>query len=299
MTDEEDRAPASEQAPISLRGRLATVYFPALLGGSERALASRLGDRATTYHPRLGAAAGLAAIEEHLTKLGQWLAGARASYVHQQEIVGVDRDVTEGVLSLRVPPSNPARAGGAGGAGAAEIDQTGARLSIALPVACVMHRRKGRKADLRAYHAMLPLGGWQAPRSPREAHDGEDGYVLAADIAEHLAALRLGDAEALVAGFEREGHLRDGAGRVHPLEGGALHAFYVATLQSERGANDWVPLVIAAADNGRCCAVEYTTEKLRGGESAPKEGLVIFERGDSGRLRSVRMYDELGLSSRE
>jgi len=248
------------------------VYYAALLGGSERALAARLGDRATIYDPVLGAASGLAAIQEHLGKLVRWLRDARGSYVHRHEVIGVGRDVTEGLLSLG-PADGPA---------------------VELPVACVMQRKKERQADLRVYHATLPLGRWQAPRAVRRA---EDDYVLASDVAEHLAALRLGDADALVASFESEGHLRDGAGRVHPREGGhgTLRQFYVATLQNERGANDWVPIVRATADDGRSCAVEYTTERLRGGETAPKEGLIVFERGDSGLFRSVRIYDELGL----
>ena len=114
--------------------------------------------------------------------------------------------------------------------------------------------------------------------------------------AEHLAALRLGDADALVRSFETGGHLRDGSGKVHPREDDRLLKFYVDTLQSERGANDWVPIVLATADDGRACAVEYSTEKLRGEETAPKEGLLVFERGDSGLFRSVRLYDELGLA---
>jgi hypothetical protein len=68
----------------------------------------------------------------------------------------------------------------------------------------------------------------------------------------------------------------------------------VQLLQNARGANDWVPIVLSAADDGRTCAVEFEIEKLRGDETTPKEGLMIFERGDSGLFRSVRVYDEVG-----
>ena len=152
-----------------------------------------------------------------------------------------------------------------------------------------MQRRKNREVDLRAYHAALPVKRWQAPRDAREA---EEGYVLSNDVAEHLGALRLGDVDALLATFESAGVLQDGAGRLRRREGDELHEFYVATLQNERGANDWVPIVLATADNGRACAVEYRTERLRGEETAPKEGLLVFERGDSGLFRSVRLYDD-------
>ncbi|WP_394848255.1 hypothetical protein LZC95_12410 [Pendulispora brunnea] len=261
--DENDRSTIPE---LRLRGRLAAVYYPALLALSHRALAHRLGERATVYDPHVGAAAGLSAIAATLEELARRFADAKASYEPAHSIVGASRDVTEGTLTLEE--------------------------RIHLPVACVMHRRKERQADLRAYHATAPLGRAQAHRTARAP---EEGYVLPTDVAEHLAALRLGDADALVAGFESGGHLRDGAGRIHHREKNELHDFYVRTLQSERGANDWVPVVIATAEDGRLCAVEYSTEKLRDGETSPKEGLLVFERGDSGLFHSVRVYDELGL----
>lgn len=262
MVEEDDRT------STGLRGRLAGVYYSALLDGLQGALASRLGERATTYHPLFGAASGLKAIGAHLEALAGWLRERQARYQASFEIVGIDRDVTEGVLTL----------------------QHGGQ-ALDLPVAVVMQRRKNREADLRAYHATLPLKRWQAPRAPRDA---EEGYVLPNDVAEHLGALRLGDVDALVATFESGSALQDGAGRTHEREGDALRRFYVSTLQNERGANDWVPIVLATADNGRACAVEYRIERLRGEETAPKEGLMVFERGDSGLFRSVRLYDELG-----
>jgi len=271
--DENDRSTIPE---LRLRGRLAAVYYPALLGPSHRALAHRLGERASVYDPLVGAAAGLSAIASKLEELAQHFADTKASYEPVRAIVGASRDVTEGTLSLE--------------------STAGARAQ--LPVACVMHRRKERQADLRAYHATVPLGRTQAPRPARAP---EEGHVLPTDVAEHLAALRLGDADALVASFESGGHLRDGAGRIHHREGNDLRDFYVRTLQSERGANDWVPIVIATTEDVRLCAVEYRTDKPRpheiheDGETRSKEGLLVFERGDSGLFHSVRVYDELGL----
>ncbi|HEX7665346.1 MAG TPA: hypothetical protein VF407_12565, partial [Polyangiaceae bacterium] len=181
--------------------------------------------------------------------------------------VGVDRDVTEGTLVLRVEGRN-----------------------VDLPVAVVVERRPQREVDLRVYHATQPFDRWQAARPPRAPLDKEPS--MPDDVAQHLAALRIGNADALVAGVESTGALRDGAGKLHGREGGQLHAFYVSLLQNARGANDWVPIVKRSADDGRACAVEYEIEKLRGGETAPKEGLMVFERGDSALFRSIRIYDE-------
>jgi hypothetical protein len=266
----------TERPTTSLRGRLSDVYFTALLSASQDALAIRLGERAMTFNPLFGWASRLGQIRPHLKEVAAWLETVGASYTHLRTLVGLERDISEGTLSLRVKEHH-----------------------LELPVAVVMERRKAREVDLRCYHATLPLGHWQAKRPTRVPPDKEQ--TLATDVATHLAALRLGDADALVSGFETEGSLRDGAGRVHGRgargeNGGAnkLHEYYVQLLQNARGANDWVPIVRSAADDGRNCAVEYETEKIRGEESAPKEGLLIFERGDSGLFRSVRVYDEVG-----
>ena len=262
MLDEDAERPTSK-----LRGRLSEVYFPALLGDSQDELTVRLGERATTYEPLFGAAAGIAEIKNKLGELAQWLGAHDASYTHDRTLVGVDRDVAEGTLSLRVDGRH-----------------------VDLPVAVVVERRRAREVDLRVYHATQPLDRWQAARPPRVNPEAEPS--LAQDVAAHLSALRMGDADALVAGFESTGALRDGVGKTHTRDAGQLHAFYVSLLQNAHGANDWVPIVRRAADDGRTCSIEYEIEKLRGGETAPKEGLMVFERGDSALIRSVRMYDE-------
>ncbi len=262
MLDEDAERPSSK-----LRGRLSEVYFPALLGDSQEELTVRLGERASTYEPVFGVAAGLNEIKAKLSKLAKWLNDAGASYAHERTLVGVDRDVAEGILSLRVD-GRP----------------------VELPVAVVVERRRAREVDLRVYHATQPLDRWQAARPPRANPETEPS--LAQDVATHLSAVRLGDADAIVAGFESAGSLRDGTGKSYSREGGQMHDFYISLLQNTHGANDWVPIVRRTADDGRTCSIEYEIEKLRGGETAPKEGLMVFERGDSALFHSVRIYDE-------
>lgn len=262
MFDEDAERPSSK-----LRGRLSEVYFPALLGESQEELTIRLGERATTYEPVLGAAAGVNDIKKKMTELAKWLADHSASYAHERTFIGVDRDVSEGILSLRVDGRH-----------------------VDLPIAVVVERRRAREVDLRVYHAAQPVDRWQAARPPRVIPETEP--TLAQDIAAHLSALRMGDADAIVRGFESQGSLRDGAGKMHPRDGNQLHDFYVSRLQNAQGSNEWVPIVRRAADDGRTSSIEYEIEKLRGGETAPKEGLMVFERGDSALFRSVRIYDE-------
>ena len=95
MVEDDDRS------STGLRGRLAGVYFTALLEGAQEALATRLGERATTYNPLFGAASGLDAIAAHLEALAGWLREKQARYRPTFEIIGIDRDVTEGVLTIQ------------------------------------------------------------------------------------------------------------------------------------------------------------------------------------------------------
>ena len=251
----------------SLRGRLSDVFFPALLSDSQVELGKRLGSRAKIYNPIFGAAAGPTEVPGRLKELAEWLSDKSASFSTSCTVVGIDRDVTEGTLSMRLDEQH-----------------------IELPVALVMERKKAREVDLRVYHATRPLTRWQAARPPRGQREKDP--AVPAHVAEHLALIRLGDVDALVAGFETDGSVRDGTGKVHARTSGAMHGFYVKLLQSGPAANDWQPVVISVVDDGRTCAVEYETSKLRGGEIAPKEGAMIFERGASGLLTSVRIYDE-------
>ncbi|MBK6698111.1 MAG: hypothetical protein IPG50_38890 [Myxococcales bacterium] len=258
-----------DRQPSSLRGRLAEVYLQALIAEAGESLAKRLGERALIYQPLFGAASGMTAIRKALKQFGDWLVEHDATAKRGPTIVGVDRDVTEVTLSLRHAERN-----------------------IELPVALVAERGRAREIAVRLHHASLPFGSPQAPRTPRKVVDRE--HVVAADVAEHLAALRLGDVDAVVATFESSGIAVDGLGQEHDRGSGALHKHYAQLLQNERGANDWVPIVLGVADDGRGCSVEYETAKLSPGETSPKEGVMVFERGDSGLIRKVRIYDEIG-----
>jgi len=253
--------------PSNLRGRLAEVFFPALLEDAADPLSKRLGDRALLSHPLFPPATGTTAIEKTLRALAESLSEHGGSLKRGHVLVGVDRDVAESTISLRV---------------------NGRPMD--LPVAVVAERHRAREITVRVYHAARPFGRPQAARPVRPPSDRE--HVVANDVAEHLGAVRLGDVDAVERTFESNGVVLDGEGQAHDKASGALKKLYVRLLQNEHGANDWVPIVLGVADDGRSCAIEYETAKLRDGETAPKEGLMVFERGDSGLIRTVRIYDE-------
>ena len=61
---------------------------------------------------------------------------------------------------------------------------------------------------------------------------------------------------------------------------------------SGRGAGIEV-LKGARADDGRICALEYTVVRVRGKNVPPQAGLAVYERGESGLLRAVRIYEDV------
>jgi hypothetical protein len=258
-------------APSSLRGWLSDVYFPALLDEDPKTLASltqRLGNKATVDDPIFGRAGGegstgIAALERFAADQARWLKEHQAKYERVAFTQGVDRDVTEGTLAL-----------------------TFESKTVDLPVAVVAERRKSREVELRLYYSTQPIKGIQAGRSPLVADQPE--LVLPPPVGDHVAALEAANVDRLLATFESDGAMREARGLDH-AKGADLRAFY-EKLVSRGGV---VVLKGGTADDGRTCALEYTLVKIGGKPVPAQAGLAVYERGDSGLLRSLRVYDDL------
>jgi hypothetical protein len=252
-----------------LRGWLSEVYFPSLLDGALAALAARLGGRATVDDPLFGRVAGLPDLESHLARAARWLGERRAQYAHGALVVGTDRDVAEGTLTLAIETR-----------------------TVLLPVAVVSERRKSREVELRLYYATGTL------RTDPVIQRGQlvpldDELSLPRMVADHVAALRKGDIDALLACFESEGLVRDARGLEHRKAGGGLRVFYEQRYAVGRDGGGAYRIGGGSADDGRCCAVEFTLTHARGEPISPRPGLAVYEIGDSGLLRSLRLYEEL------
>lgn len=256
--DRPDRGP-----PSSLRGWLSDVYFPAVVDDELGPLSVRLGPRATVDDPLFGRTTGLPALDGLLKQVREWVVRTSAVYTRGQFTTGIDRDVTEGSLSL-------------------EID--GSRVN--LPVAVVAERRRSREVELRIYYATGPLKAKGVARSALVAHN--NGLVLPPLVVNHLEAMRKGSIDLVVACFEADATVTDPAGTVRANAGGDLRAYYEKLL-----AGGWEAHRGGAADDGRTCAVELSLTKRGGDEISPHPGLLIYEKGDSGLLRAVRVYDDV------
>lgn len=223
MRDSEHESP-----PPSLRGRLAEVFFPALVGEMLDPLLRRLGDLASVDEPIGGASSGLPALGPHLARLAAWLADHSTGYQKSGAVVGADRDVAEGVLDLRVDG-----------------------VQLAIPVGVVAQRGKNRSVELRVYHASRTVGVER--RGPAPAIAAEHAVARAA--ADVLRALRDKDAGALGEALQADGTVCDAAGREYGKR--ALAELFAAA-----------PLAFeprAVADNGQICAIEAVRPSGRAG----------------------------------
>jgi hypothetical protein len=269
MQDGPDR-----DAPSGLRGWLSDVYFPALVSSQADQLVRRLGERATVDDPIFGRTTGMPALARYLEEIAAWLGKHEGDFEKVAFVTGSDRDVTEGTLSL-----------------------TFEGRAVKVPVAIVAERRPGREVELRLYYSTKPIKGTRAVRSPLLPQDDE--VAVPQQVATQLDALARGDLAGVLASFENGAILRDAAGRNHVKEsddGGALRAYYEAQCPSNgpktKGAGVEV-LKGARADDGRICALEYTVVRVRGKNVPPQAGLAVYERGDTGLLRAVRVYEDV------
>jgi hypothetical protein len=179
--------------------------------------------------------------------------------------MGSDRDVTEGSLSLTFE---------------------GKRAKV--PVAIVAERRREREIELRLYYSTKPIRGAHAVRSPL-LPPGE--VVIPPAVTEHLAAMKRGDVQAMLATFESGATLRDPGGLVYTKDdSGEMRRYYEALFSGGKGVE---LLPGARADDGRTCVVEYTVVRIRGKTVPPQAGLAVYERGETGLLRGVRVYEDV------
>jgi hypothetical protein len=275
MQDGPDR-----DAPSGLRGWLSEVYMPALVSAQADQLVRRLGDRATVDDPIFGRTTGMPALARYLEEVATWMGKHDGAFDKVAFVTGSDRDVTEGTLSLTFE---------------------GRRVRV--PLAVVAERRPEREVEMRLYYSTKPIKGTRAVRSPLLPKDDE--VAVPVQVAAQLDALSRADIGAVLASFEDGATLRDAAGETHmkSTEGGPLRTFYEKLCAvpagndggktgSGRGAGIEV-LKGARADDGRICALEYTVVRVRGKNVPPQAGLAVYERGETGLLRAVRIYEDV------
>jgi hypothetical protein len=243
----EDRGAAS-----TLKGRLADVYVPAMVGNALQALSRRLGNRATIDDPLFGRASTLSSIDPLLEKFAAHFKDATVRAV--ASATGVDRDVSECVLS---------------------------KDGHDTPIAVVAERRRLREIELRVYYA----SGQSDRRSRAPVLEASSEANVPQVVLHVLDALRKGAVERVLAAFEENSRFVDPTGKAYNKRDGAM-GNWVSDVGSRL---QFAPC--GAADDGRNCCVEAVITRTRPAGD-PEPAALTFERGDSGLLRELRLYYE-------
>jgi hypothetical protein len=262
--------PSDRDEPSHLRGRLSEVYWPALLSSEANSLALRLGERATLDEPMFGLASGTAVLARTLGEIAAWLKARDATFDNEGLIVGSDREVTEGLLSLSAD-GRP----------------------VVLPVAVLAQKHREREVDLRVYYSTQAFGDAPPARTSALAHDQD--MVVPPPVARHLDALARTDLAGVIASFERDATMRgpDGTSYGGPNPR-TLRVYFEQLMGNREREGGTTFLKSARADDGTACAVELTVVRLRGREIPPQAALAVYERGDSGLLKAARLYGNIG-----
>ena len=248
------------------RERLAAVpFFDGLMSGEVDALIGSYAGEPELHHPGRGRIKGAAAFASFAADTKARLLDANACVEDVNFIVTPRGGVEEVVV---------------------HVDDDDGR--IALPLALSADRDEDlRIIELRLYFSSWPLTGGHAIRPPLLQADPE---AAAPDIVgDYLRSLAVGDADAVVAAFEPDGSMREPAGDVHRGTD-ALRALYTRFFSNGGG----IPLEHCALwDDGRSCALEYNVVAWGRTELAPQAGIAVYARGDSGKLASARVYDDV------
>ncbi len=149
--------------------------------------------------------------------------------------------------------------------------RAGGEAHKTIPIALLMERRREREVALRVYMATSALE--IRAKGPSHGAPPEVVGTIPSVAADFLAAVSRRDADGVAACFEQESSVRDASGIEHARDAAAR--ILTTTL-----------VVHGVADNGQACALEVAL-----GDSK-RLGLLVLARGDSGLIRSLRIYSE-------
>jgi hypothetical protein len=261
-------APVLERIEEKWQQELETVpFFDGLLTGEVEALVGSFAGEPEVHDPVRGRVRGARAFEAFVAETKEWLSRRNASIEDVERVVRDRYGFGEVVLHL-----------------------DGEVGPIDLPVAIVNDRSPGGQiGELRMYFSTWPLTGRHATRPPLLQPDPE---LRESDVVgEYQEALALGDADAIVATFEPDGHAREPAGGQYVHRGAdGLRAFYELLFSNGGG----IPLEhCTVIDDGRACALEYNVVRWGTTELPPQAGVAVYVRGESGKLTAARIYDDV------
>lgn len=243
-------------------------YFAGVRSGEIDALVGSFAGEPELHHPLRGRVKGARAFERFVAETNAWLTARNVEWGEIERIITLRRSIEEIVLT---------------------VDRDGDRIEV--PVAVAADRDDdGRILELRIYFGNWPLTGRHANRPPLLQLDPD---LIAPDIVgEYQRAFAAGDVDAAVAAFEPEGYVREPAGGGYVHRG---HTELVALYRLFFSNGGGIPVErCTVTDDGRACALEYNVVRWGRTELLPPEAaLAVYVRGDTGKLASARIYDDV------
>ena len=239
-------------------------YLTALSRGDTGALESMWPGEVVVHDPRAGEIRGHRRLRRFVRENQVWLAKHQVRIETLAVTCADDRAVMETLAYLGSP----------GG-------------EVGWPVAVVAESPDDRSVVFRTYCSQWPVDGRRHLRHPIL----EPALVHPGDVVgRYLAALIAGDVGAALAVFAPDGYLRE------PIGSAPVHR----GVDSLRGRlTEWLSAggiglqYCAMTDDGVRCAVEYNCVGWGDHELPAQAGLGIYERGPSGLLAAVRLYDDI------
>ena len=215
------------------------------------------------HDPRVGDVVGASDFVDYVTATREWLALGDAILTPGSVLHTAVRSVEEVVLDLTVG---------------------GERQELRCAVVAERDAEH-RLSDIRIYHSLWPLFTNHHVSTPAIHADPE--VQLPAVVRDNLEARAADDADAILETYE------DGAVVQTSASGFRIFTRREELRRLDRAAT--VPgtkpavTICAATDDGRTCAIEYKVTHFSRPEP-DQVGVTLFERGDSGRIRSERSY---------
>jgi hypothetical protein len=247
----------------------AEAYLTRLMAGDTAALRAGFAGEPSVDDPYGGRVRGGAAFEAFVAERLAWLKERAARLDPLRTTRGASRTIYEGVLWLR-----------------------GDKGQIELPVAVVADRAgDGRATAVRVYHSTWPLTGGHRLRPALLPAD--PSIVPPGVVGEHLRGLNAGDVVAVAATFEPDGYFREPSGGPWVHRGpGQVREFLTPLSGTGEGRAS-----CTLTEEGIAVAIEFNVVRFGKIALEPQPALAVYERGKSGRLHAVRIYDDLSMET--
>jgi hypothetical protein len=243
------------------------TYLDSLIAGDTAALLAGFAGAPEIDDPTAGWVCGEANLKRFVAERRVWLTEREARVEPVRTTVADGRTVFEAFLHLQLPEGReyPLPVGVVG------VDADGGKLSA-----------------IRVYHSFWPLENGH--RGRRAILQRDPAPHLSDVIAVYQRAIATGNIDGAVATFECDGYFREPAGGEYFYQGTERLRHFMTILLTGGG----VPLEhCTVTDDGVAAAIEFNVVKLGPHVVVPQAGLVVYERGASGKLSAARVYDDV------